>query len=788
MTPLLLNADVQTYDFRGDAGPVHAGVAPEGCGCAQCAGASAVEGGEAVGAEAGKPVWTLEQIVGNALRSNVEWTQPANVTYSFRESTPPGADRGTQFSAFSDVERELTRLAFDLISDVANITFVEAPDDGRSTENGRRIYFGKDANLPDYEWGHASRYSFDTSPRRTIASAEIWVNTDQAAQRAWIVGGHNFQSLMHEVGHSIGLPHPGDYNANGQPITYANDAQFEQDSRQYTVMSYFAASNTGADHVADSRNAGIYAPSTPMLHDVAALQALYGANMTTRVGDTTYGYGSTAGRASFDILLNPTPIYCIWDAGGVDLLDFSGTAFAVNLDLNAGAFSDAFEMTRNISIAFNVTIENASSGSADDRILGNDVGNVLRGGAGNDLLQGAGGDDRLEGGEGTDRLEGGEGSDQLLGQDGDDALRGDAGADSLDGGAGLDNLFGGEGADLLEGRVGNDRLHGEGGDDLIGGQEGEDYIDGGAGRDALFGDAGADFVVGGADNDRLHGQDGDDLMGGNDGEDYLNGGAGRDELHGDAGADFLEGGGDDDRQFGEDGDDLMGGQDGADYLNGGAGRDALYGDAGNDFLEGGADNDRQFGGDGDDLMGGQSGDDYMDGGAGRDALYGDAGNDFLEGKADDDRLHGGDGDDLIGGQDGADHLEGGAGRDALYGDAGNDVIVGGAGADSLFGQGGADRFVFIGLGDSAGGELDRIFDFSLAAGDRIDVSQIDADAFAAGDQAFALVGGFSGRAGQAVLAFDGANTTLSLDVNGDSVADFRLLIDGRLDDPAGFIL
>jgi hypothetical protein len=69
----------------------------------------------------------------------------------------------------------------------------------------------------------------------------------------------------------------------------------------------------------------------------------------------------------------------------------------------------------------------------------------------------------------------------------------------------------------------------------------------------------------------------------------------------------------------------------------------------------------------------------------------------------------------------------------------------------------------------------------------IDLSRIDADVGAGGDQAFVFVGGFTGQAGQAVLSASGADTLLSLDVNGDGVADLQLEIAGGVTAGAGFV-
>lgn len=162
----------------------------------------------------------------------------------------------------------------------------------------------------------------------------------------------------------------------------------------------------------------------------------------------------------------------------------------------------------------------------------------------------------------------------------------------------------------------------------------------------------------------------------------------------------------------------------------------------------------------------------MGGDAGNDRVFGDAGN------------------DCVGRGDGDDVLEGGTGADGLYGDAGDDVLVGGAGADVLFGHGGADRFVFLSVTDSLASARDRVGDFNATEGDRIDLSAIDADVNAAGDQAFVLVGAFTGVAGQAVATFDerSGGMTLLADVDGDGRADFGVEAVGNFRDAPIFIL
>jgi serralysin len=734
---------------------------PGVCGCSSCAYAAGPDEPPAAAAVAAtKPVLALDQVLAKLMRWGAEWS-PQPIDFSFYEARPSfrsGAEYNGYF-AFSAEQRQAVRHAFELISDVANVSFAEKPDNQvEPGASNQRLSFGNSSTMPAHVTGWTLVDISETpvlGPQKQIYGAEIWFNPAMAVG-TYAPGARMFMVTMHEVMHALGMPHPGDYNRSAtEPILYQKHAEYMQDSLQYTVLSYFGAAETGAQH------GGRFA-STPLLHDVAVLQALYGPNLATRAGDTVYGYGSTAGRWQYDFSANTLPIIALWDGGGLDRLDFSGTGLAVNVDLAPGGFSDAFGMTRNIAIAHGATIEDARGGSGHDILSGNDAANALHGGGG------------------ADRLDGRFGNDRLFGEAGDDIAGGQDGDDFIDGGLGRDTLFGDGGADHMVGGSDGDGLFGQDGNDLIGGQDGDDFINGALGRDTLFGDAGADHIVGGAEADALRGQDGDDLIGGQDGDDFIDGALGRDTLFGDAGADHIVGGADGDALRGQDGDDLIGGQDGDDFIDGASGRDTLFGDAGADHIVGGSEDDGLFGQDGDDLIGGQDGADFIDGGPGMDRLYGDGGDDHVIGGAAADQLFGQAGDDLMGGQDGSDILGGGDGRDRLYGDAGDDTLYGDAGADQLAGGEGADTFAFTSLADSALGAQDRILDFRPDLGDRIDVSFIDANLLVPGDQAFALVNAFSGQAGQARLRHDpGADTTaFELDQNGDGLADLSVVLEG----------
>jgi serralysin len=351
-----------------------------------------------------KAVWTFDQVVAQITRSGGKWSNAAPVPFMFYAQWLPHHQFKTGFAPFNEAERQSLLATMQLVSDVANISFVNIPAAAQApskTNPFMGFYTINDGSAPF--WGAATRMIADGAgppePMGRIYGVDIVVNHYRSnVQGGWGIGDSNSRKLMHELLHGVGLSHPGDYNGDSAP-DYETGALFYQDSTQYTVMSYWGASNTGANHVAGGY---LQHASTPLLYDVAALQKLYGANMSTRTGDTVYGFNNTSGRDAFDLARDPSAVFTIWDAGGVDTLDLSGYSTPSKIDLRPGTFTDAGGMTGNISIAFGAMIENAVGGSGDDSITGNS------------------GRNRLSGGGGADRIAGGEGSDWLLGEDGAD--------------------------------------------------------------------------------------------------------------------------------------------------------------------------------------------------------------------------------------------------------------------------------------------------------------------------------------------------------------------------------
>jgi serralysin len=174
---------------------------------------------------------------------------------------------------------------------------------------------------------------------------------------------------------------------------------------------------------------------------------------------------------------------------------------------------------------------------------------------------------------------------------------------------------------------------------------------------------------------------------------------------------------------------------------------------------------------------------------GADSLKGYGGNDILEGGDDQDTLYGMDGVDVLHGDNGNDYLDGGNNNDNLDGGTNNDTLVGRLGEDTLTGGAGADTFVFKSLADSTVAAPDDVMDFSAVAGDKIDLSAIDANTLVGGDQAFTWIGNdnaFVEAWGAGQLRFNGG--FVEGNVNGDFVVDFRIQVTSPPLPESAFIL
>jgi Ca2+-binding RTX toxin-like protein len=415
-----------------------------------------------------------------------------NITYSFPTSGTNYNGAGYDSNGVSLYQLELgsmqqaaARAAFAQIAAVTNLTFTEITDTDTVHANIRISQTG-DADVP-------SAYGGFPSDTRGVAG-DIWFGRnnqpyyDMAAKGTW-----GYATMLHEIGHTMGLKHGHqDYTNADLSFYFGTSPRFgsqsltaDRDGQAWSLMTYTPAPFTNSGFAGEKVNQ----PQTYMQYDLAALQYMYGANFATNSGDSVYTFSQTTGEMFINGVGQGAPagnkiLLTIWDGGGNDTIDASNYANGVAIDLRPGQFStlDQAQLANHLayqnltslapgniamSLLYNndgrSLIENATGGVGNDVFIGNIANNVLDGGAGSDTVI-------FTNITGVNVTLNDTGADVIVTHDGEtDTLRsienigGTSGNDTITGNS-LDNVLtgGSGGTDVLSGGGGNDRLIGGG--------------------------------------------------------------------------------------------------------------------------------------------------------------------------------------------------------------------------------------------------------------------------------------------------------------------------------------
>lgn len=225
---------------------------------------------------------------------------------------------------------------------------------------------------------------------------KIFISHHNAIDKSFNVGGYDYITIVHEIGHSLGLSHTHDGTRFPGVKNPTSGGLNNQNVILNTVMGY----NDLNGPLTSKRRTNYGFVAGPMAYDVNAIQRLYGKPPRSTANDT--------------YIMNNNFYQNIVDTGGTDTI-VSTSDKNTTIDLRAatvdgrkatggGAASHQEGVKGGFTISKGSVIENATTGDGDDTLRGNSASNRLRGNGGNDRFIASAGKDYFYGGTGSDRV------------------------------------------------------------------------------------------------------------------------------------------------------------------------------------------------------------------------------------------------------------------------------------------------------------------------------------------------------------------------------------------------
>ena len=317
------------------------------------------------------------------------WSQEdtTKLCYWFGGATSAGERWGYTTTTWTEAEKDAMVVGLETWT---NIIGMDVEEDMSSDGSGATLkwYVTDDSNYP-YLGQHGppgtSSAGFGLFKRY---SGGTWTDTLNP-------GGFGFITIVHEIGHGLGLAHPHDTGGGSTLFPGVTSSSSTGDNalnqNTFTVMSY------------NDRGQAPYNPSGysygyckgPMAFDIATVKYLYGLSSSYNSGDTTYTITDT----NSSVPGAGSGYQCIYDTGGTnDLIIYNGSnAVTIYLgeatiqnESGGGGFVSKIDdstIYTGLTISQGSVIENATTGGGDDTIYqAESVSNIIRGNDGSDTV------------------------------------------------------------------------------------------------------------------------------------------------------------------------------------------------------------------------------------------------------------------------------------------------------------------------------------------------------------------------------------------------------------------